>query len=123
LGDADAADGTAGPGDLDCRQFRLLEPDALEDGVHAVAIGEFAYALDCLFATLADDVGCAELARERDPVGMAAKERAPSERSSRTDAKPETPPYHPRQRFWLVFALFRPAPFATVRHRLQPRAP
>jgi hypothetical protein len=42
--------------------------------VHAVAVAEVAYALDRLVAAFADDVCCAELARECDPVGMAAEE-------------------------------------------------
>ena len=41
---------------------RLLEADALEHGVGAVAAGQLAHALDGLVAALADDVGGAELA-------------------------------------------------------------
>ena len=53
---------------------RLLEADALEDGVDAEAAGELAHALDGLVAALADDVRRAELARERDPVGVTAED-------------------------------------------------
>ena len=53
---------------------RLLVADALEDGVGAEAAGQLAHALDRLLAALADDVGRAELSRQRDPVGMAAEE-------------------------------------------------
>ena len=52
---------------------RLLEADAFEDGVRPEAARELAYALDSLFAALADNVGRAELARQRDPVGVAAE--------------------------------------------------
>ena len=40
---------------------RLLEADALEDGVGAEAAGQLAHPLDGLVAALADDVGRAEL--------------------------------------------------------------
>jgi hypothetical protein len=40
--------------------------------VDAEAVGELPDALDCLVASLAHDVGCAELLREGNPVGMAA---------------------------------------------------
>ena len=52
---------------------RLAVADAFEDGVGAEAAGELAHALDRLVAALADDVGRAELARERDAVGVAAQ--------------------------------------------------
>ena len=48
--------------------------DAFEHGVGAEAAGELAHALDRLVAALADDVGRAELPRERDPVGVAAEQ-------------------------------------------------
>ena len=51
--------------------------DALEHGVGAEAVGQFAHALDRLLAALADDVRCAELLGERDPVGMTAEEDDP----------------------------------------------
>jgi hypothetical protein len=38
--------------------------------VRAEATGQSFDALDCLVATLADDVGCPELLGERDPVGV-----------------------------------------------------
>ena len=56
---------------------RLLVADALEDGVGAEAAGQLAHALDRLVAALADDVGRAELPRERDPVRVAAEEDDP----------------------------------------------
>ena len=52
------------------RCARVARADALQDGVCAVAAGEFEYALDGFLAAFADDVGGAELAR--DPVGVAA---------------------------------------------------
>src|SRR5207244_7847870 len=70
LWDADAADCATGPSNLDCRELRLLEADALEDGVDAVVVCELAHALDRLVSSLADDVGRAELARERAPVRL-----------------------------------------------------
>ena len=69
---ADAPDRAAGAGDLDRGVDRLLGADAFEHRVHAEAAGQLADALDGLLAALADDVGGAELARERDPVGVAA---------------------------------------------------
>ena len=50
----------------------LLGADALQHGVDAVAAGELEDALDRLLAALGDDVGGAELARERDAVRVAA---------------------------------------------------
>ena len=61
LRDADAADGATRTGDLESRDGRLFEPDALEDRVRAEAAGELADALDRLVASLADDVRRAEL--------------------------------------------------------------
>jgi hypothetical protein len=40
------------------------------------AVGELAYALNRLIASLADDVGCAELSRDGDAVRMSAKQDA-----------------------------------------------
>src|SRR5438552_4105769 len=74
LRDADSADGAAGAGDFDRRQLRLLEADALEHGVDAVAAGQFFDALDGFVAAFAYDIGGSELARERNPVGVAAEE-------------------------------------------------
>ena len=48
--------------------------DALEHRVGAEAAGQLLDALDRLLAALADDVGGAELAGERDPVGVAAQD-------------------------------------------------
>src|SRR5205807_3132744 len=77
LGDSDAADRAARAGDADGGEHRLLEADALEDGVDAEAAGELAHPLDCLVAALADDVRGAELLCERDPVVMAAEDDDP----------------------------------------------
>src|SRR5205085_12077379 len=74
---ADSADRAAGAGDADRRLHRLLEADALEDGVGAVAAGELANALDCLVAALADDVRRAEFLCERGPLVMAAENDDP----------------------------------------------
>ena len=54
---------------IDCRVA-----DALEHGVSAEAAGELAHTFDGLVAALADDVGGAERAPERDPVGMPAEQ-------------------------------------------------
>src|SRR5207253_3973890 len=59
-----SADRAARPRDLDRRQLRLLEADALEGGVDAEAVGELAHALDRLVASLADDLCRAELPGE-----------------------------------------------------------
>src|SRR5437762_152316 len=77
LGYADAADCAAGPPDLDCRLHRLVEADALEHCVDAVAVGQFLDALDRLGPSFADDVGRAELARERNPLLVAAQDDDP----------------------------------------------
>ena len=69
---ADAPDRAAGPRDGHRRLHRLLGADAFQDGVDAEAAGQLADALDRLLAALADDVGGAELARERDAVRVAA---------------------------------------------------
>ena len=74
LGKADAADRTARARDADGREYRLLEADGLEHGVDAEAVGELAHALDRLVAALADDVGRAELSRQRYPGRVAAKD-------------------------------------------------
>ena len=59
---------------LERRDRRLLVADALEHGVRAESAGELAHALDRLLAALAHDIGRAELARQRDPVGMPAED-------------------------------------------------
>lgn len=74
LRDADAADGAAGAGDLDCRFHRLLEADALEHRVGATAVGQLLDPHDRLRSALADDSGRSELARERNAVRVAAEE-------------------------------------------------
>ena len=66
--DADAADGAAGRAISTASAMACVGADALEDGVDAEAAGELADALDGLLAALGDDVGGAELARERDAV-------------------------------------------------------
>src|SRR5207302_7946898 len=77
LRDADTPDRAAGVGDLDRGQRGLLEADALEHRMGAVAVGELTHALDGLVAAFADDVGRAEFARERYPVRVAAEEDDP----------------------------------------------
>ena len=73
LRDADAPDGAPGADDCSAVTIDCLA-DALEHRVGAEAAGQLAHALDRLVAALADDVGRAELARERDAVGMAAED-------------------------------------------------
>ena len=70
----DAADRATGPRDADRRGGRLLEAYALEYRVGAEPAGELAHALDCVLAALADDIGRAELARQGDPVLVAAED-------------------------------------------------
>jgi hypothetical protein len=52
------------------RAHRLAVADALEDRVRAESAGELADALDRRIPSLADDIGRAESACERDPVGV-----------------------------------------------------
>ena len=68
----DPPDGAAGTRDLDRGQRRVAGADALEHRVDAVAVGQLLDPLDGLGAAFADHVGGAELARERDPVGVPA---------------------------------------------------
>ena len=67
---------TAPPGadDAERRRHRLVVSDALEHRVRAETAGQLADALDGLVAALADDVRGAELARQRDAVGVAAEQ-------------------------------------------------
>src|SRR6266508_3820659 len=51
--------------------------DALEDRMRAEAVCELADALDCLVASVAHDVRCAELLCERDPAGVPAEDDDP----------------------------------------------
>ena len=82
-----------------------FEADALEDRMDAKAAGELAHALDRLIAALADDVGCAELSRECDPVGMPAQHddllgaEAPAAMTPHkpTAPSPTTPPSSPER--------------------------
>src|SRR5258708_19071448 len=74
LGNTHAADRATWTGDAERGTFRLLEAHALKDRVDAVTVGKFAYALNCLVASLADDVGCAKPSRQRDPVRMTAQQ-------------------------------------------------
>src|SRR5207245_10355459 len=53
---------------------RLLVADALKHRVRAEAAGQLADAFDGLVAAFADDVGCAEVAAEGGPVGVAAEQ-------------------------------------------------
>ena len=68
LGNADPADRTARPRNLDRGLHRLVEADAFEDRIHAVAVGQLLDALDRLGAALADDVRRAERLREMDEM-------------------------------------------------------
>ena len=70
---ADAADGAAGARDAHGRAHRLAVPDALEDGVGAESAGQLADPLDRGVAPLADDIRRAELARQRNAVGVTAE--------------------------------------------------
>jgi hypothetical protein len=51
--------------------------DALEDGVGAEAPGELEHSLDRPLASFADDLGGAELPRQRDAVGVTAEQDDP----------------------------------------------
>src|SRR5439155_26322577 len=73
----DAPDCATGTSDVEGRQRRLLQTDALEDRVGAEAVGQLAYALDRLVAALADDVRGAELVPVLDPDGLAVEEVDP----------------------------------------------
>src|SRR5207245_9879120 len=72
LGNTNAAHCATRTRDAERRAHRLLESNALEDGVDAEAVGELVHALNRLAASLADDVCCAELSRDCAPVGMPA---------------------------------------------------
>jgi hypothetical protein len=74
VGNTNAADCTTWTRDAESREHRLFEADSLEDGVDAKAVGELAHALDGLLASLAHDVRCAELPRQRDSLGMTSQE-------------------------------------------------
>jgi hypothetical protein len=50
------------------------EANALEHGIDAETARELAHPLHSCLTALADDVGCAELVRQRDPVGMTTEE-------------------------------------------------
>ena len=71
---ADTPDGATRPGDLERRNRRLFVADALEHGVDAKAIAHLLHALDHLLPTLADDVGGAEVLRQRNAIGVAAED-------------------------------------------------
>ena len=70
--DADAPDAAAGPRDRHRRLRGVLGADALQHAVDARAAGELHDALHGLLAALGDDVGGAQLARERRAVLVAA---------------------------------------------------
>src|SRR5438034_97479 len=72
-GCAGEADGTTRSDNADRGEHGLLGADALEDGVDAEAARQLAHARHPLLATLAHDVRCAKLFRQRDPVPMAAE--------------------------------------------------
>jgi hypothetical protein len=73
LRNADPPDRAACPRDAHSRAHRLAVADALEDSVRAESAGELADALDRRIPSLADDIGRAESACERDPVGVTAE--------------------------------------------------
>src|SRR5829696_5750922 len=74
LGDAHAADRTARLCDLEGSHNRLVEANALEDGIDAETARELAHPLHSCLTALADDVGRTELVRQRDPIGMTAEQ-------------------------------------------------
>src|SRR5207249_6799715 len=65
VGDTHAPHGATRTGDADRGAHGLVGADALDDGVDAEAAGQRAHARDGLLATLAHDVRCAELLRDR----------------------------------------------------------
>src|SRR5690349_4492450 len=69
-----ATDCPTGASHSDRRLCRLLEPDAFQYGMRPVAAGELANPLDRFLTALADHVGGAEIARERNPVLVAAED-------------------------------------------------
>src|SRR6185369_16734221 len=77
LRDADAADRTARAHDPDSHLEGGLRADAFEDGVRALAAGQFADLRDALLAAFGDDVGRAELAAEVRPCLVASHEDDP----------------------------------------------
>src|SRR5207253_4912353 len=74
LRDTDATDGAAGADDPERRLDGLVVAYALQHRVRAEAAGQLADTLDGLVAAFADDVGRAEVAAERYPVGVAAEQ-------------------------------------------------
>ena len=66
------ADGDSGPGDRDRSGDGPLRPDAFEDRVGSETASQLPHALVRFLAALADDVGRAELFRQRHPVRVAA---------------------------------------------------
>ena len=74
LGNPNAANCATRTRDAEGGKHRLLEADALEDGVNTEAAGERAHALDRLVASLAHDISCTELFRKGDPVRMTAQQ-------------------------------------------------
>ena len=70
--DADEAYSAARARGANRLQHRFLRADALEDGVSAHTLRQFLDACHALIAALGDDVGGAELARERLARRMAA---------------------------------------------------
>ena len=63
--DSDRADHRARAGDRECRSHRLVRPDTLEGGVDADTVGHRHDSLGRGVAALGEDVGGAELARQR----------------------------------------------------------
>src|SRR4051812_48767870 len=68
LWNADAADGSAWTSDADRGAHRLLETNALENGMRADTLRHPENLLHCGFTTLADDVRRAELLRQLDSI-------------------------------------------------------
>ena len=96
MGDADEADVPAGAGGADGLHHRLLGADGLDDasGRRARSVSSLIFATPVV-AALLDDVGGAELAGERLPVGVAADiamiRSAPSCLAARTPSRPTAP--------------------------------
>ena len=73
VGDADEADVAPGAGGVDGLHHGFLGADGLDDRVRAEPAGELLDPGHAVVAALLDDVGGAELAGERLPVGVAAE--------------------------------------------------
>ena len=74
LRNADATHRATGTRNANCCVHRLVGSDALKNRVSAKAACELTHALNCLLASLADDICCAEFSGKGDPIGMAAED-------------------------------------------------